>query len=1301
MEAFAYRHRDGRERFRVRVTRSPAGRQAAADAEEVVVPADLRARLVRLDMHGLSRDDLVELGEDLGRLLLPPAARRLFERSRRELADLDRLRLLIRLRAVALADLPWEYVYLRPPDTRAGQLGMDGFVALDPRLSVVRHERLRQAPGTLEPLDPRRLRVVALLAGPVDPSYPPLRLDAERQAIARALRAVEAAAPTFVESATLEALEQALVDAVHVFHFAGHGMFEPRPGSPPGRLEGAGYVVLEGEGRRPFPYPAEKLALSLAGLGVRLAVLGACEGGRRDQVNAWTGVVPALVKTAGVPAVVGMQYTIGDDNAVQFSRHLYESLVDGDAVEAAVTAGRRAVFNRNDDGNRDWGAPVLYLRAERGVLFPAPEVAGGGASWTDVVARARQQSDRFLRELRGDPDAPGRFLAEAHVGRERLQRGLADFLRAAEPALVVVGDSGSGKTSLLSAWATELRQGGHAVFLYDCGGAVSGPVEGLLARDLELASPAAVGATLSELAASAVAAQRQVVIVFDGLNESPDAGTLLAGIDALVRALPAAGVKVVASCKSAAWRRLGRAQVEIGWDSYFDPDGGRVLTVGPFTPGELEEAYQRYRALFELRTPLARLSPLARESLADPLALRLVAEAHAGGAVPDGVVGRGLRVLQAYWQRRAAGERERRFLERLAASMLELRCAAVPLSQLAAHDPALKADIEAARGESAYDALVRGGVLAECADKRGLDDLVRFAHQRVASYVAARVLWERDRHGVGAHARRLAGAGTGHPLGWDVARTLVVLAARSTLFGELAESGDVELRQLAVEALVELHADDPPAALGAVRDLLRSGTTDSRITGLRAAYRMGADARQVFKEALVDGPPALRTAAVHALYLRWRRDPEFTWALLDDLAREARLTAPRLTSRALDAMAEVSAAIYVHHCDRHEVVRRTSDLWYRVLVERLHLRGLLPPPLERVFLGVVGAVFSRRVADTPLFSEGGADRLFSLPAVERARIRRVAAFTDPECDLAPAEDDLVALLGSDVLACSVPAGLVLAVHAYWDPEGTEPLARRAFASLGPRGRLNELAAFSVLLPDRGVAAAWVTLLEDFTRTVVDQHPDAFFGPPRGILAHLDLRLLPLGLAYAKVGGPMPYLEELLGGVLAEGDAGRLAGVVSALGPLGLFRPDETLRLLASVIDDVCTAPVREAVAGPLALMRVMDADAVDLFLRRAGADDELVRRVAAEADLDLAGRLVHSVGHYNSAVHQALFCPAMRTGVLAAFMEALADARSAQDFARRYRRVPATMVRQSGYRFEDWVAGAVAPVPGGGRPVRR
>jgi hypothetical protein len=369
LEAFDYKTTSSAERFRVRVISSPVGEQRQLEAETVSLPSELRGRLLRLERRGLVLSEMIALGESLAGALFPPRVRIFFERSRERLEEDEGLRVRLKLDTYALADLPWEYAYLPRPGTPASQKGPDGFLVLDRSISLVRYEVLGQAPSSLDPVGAGPLRLVALLASPDVPGLAKLDLAAEQRNITQALTGLANMRAEFYPNATIDTLLDALVREAHVFHFGGHGKFEGDLGTTYGSIEGKGYLLLVDENGREKRLSAEKLALNLRGRGVRLALLGACEAGRRDGVNAWTGIVPSLTK-AGIPAVVGMQYTVRDANAIAFSRQFYRALAAGQSIDAAMTDGRLAVFNRGDDSERDWGVPVLYLRAEEGIVFP-------------------------------------------------------------------------------------------------------------------------------------------------------------------------------------------------------------------------------------------------------------------------------------------------------------------------------------------------------------------------------------------------------------------------------------------------------------------------------------------------------------------------------------------------------------------------------------------------------------------------------------------------------------------------------------------------------------------------------------------------------------------------------------------------------------------------------------------------------------------------------------------------------------------------------------------------------------------
>jgi len=174
-------------------------------------------------------------------------------------------------------------------------------------------------------------------------------------------------------SATLGGLVRALAAPApnDIVHFAGHARFRPESG-PFQPLSGVGEIVLADEQGRAIALPAAGLVELIRGKGTRLVVLGACESGRRDGRNAWSSVAAALVK-AGTPAVIAMQYTVNDRLAAAFSGALYAALVAGLPIEEAVTIGRQAMRTSAREQNRtdirDWGVPILYLRASGGPIF--------------------------------------------------------------------------------------------------------------------------------------------------------------------------------------------------------------------------------------------------------------------------------------------------------------------------------------------------------------------------------------------------------------------------------------------------------------------------------------------------------------------------------------------------------------------------------------------------------------------------------------------------------------------------------------------------------------------------------------------------------------------------------------------------------------------------------------------------------------------------------------------------------------------------------------------------------------------
>ena len=105
---------------------------------------------------------------------------------------------------------------------------------------------------------------------------------------------------------------------------------------------------------------------------MQVAILGACESGRRSGVNVWQGLSATLMKY-GLPAAIGMQYKVFDESAIAFSRGFYASIAMGMSLDEAVIQGRIAILNLQKMSSIDWGVPVLSMRSKEGILFSLPK----------------------------------------------------------------------------------------------------------------------------------------------------------------------------------------------------------------------------------------------------------------------------------------------------------------------------------------------------------------------------------------------------------------------------------------------------------------------------------------------------------------------------------------------------------------------------------------------------------------------------------------------------------------------------------------------------------------------------------------------------------------------------------------------------------------------------------------------------------------------------------------------------------------------------------------------------------------
>ncbi len=326
-----------------------------------------------------------------------------------------RIRLWLDADAPELHTLPWELLH-------------DGhtFLAADAAMPFSRYLPSDAPWGGLVAEQP--IRILAVISNPADLARPPYNLapldvTAEQKLLTDALGNLVPAHfhLEFLEApVTLECLERALASGPRVLHFVGHGTFNVS------RQQAALYLQ-DAAGNTQIVTDAQlcdmlRRQAKLPGL----IFLAACQSAERSEMDAFAGLAPKLVQT-GIPAVVAMQDAVAMAATQKLTPVFYEELAQHGTVDRALNAARSLLLTGQSP---DAATPVLLMRLKDGKLWEP--------LWT------KTNPYRGLAAFTEDD-------AKFFFGRDQLIATLLAHLRSDSRFLVVVGASGSGKSSVVQA----------------------------------------------------------------------------------------------------------------------------------------------------------------------------------------------------------------------------------------------------------------------------------------------------------------------------------------------------------------------------------------------------------------------------------------------------------------------------------------------------------------------------------------------------------------------------------------------------------------------------------------------------------------------------------------------------------------------------------------------------------------------------------------------------------------------------------------------------------------------------------
>ncbi len=389
-------------------------------------------------------------------------ARRIFDRVFDDLAD---LRVEITTGVAEAASIPWEL--MREPAS-------DSPIALRVKAFVRKQSNPSLSFVGVPPLDDGRIRLLYIVCRPGGTQDVALRAVFNRllHELGGDLDRFEI---TALRPPTFERLQRVLADAkaagrpFHIVHFDGHGTYKDlkntrwadwiktiSPLTLGGQNTGKhGYLIFEHSEPGGRPVSGEDLGKLLHDTGVPILALNACQSAMHDAtehpeaaaddhdaVRAIGSLAQAVIDQ-GIPAVLGMRYSVYVVTASQYIGQLYAALTRGRTFGEAAGEGRKHLAANPDRWVglqprplQDWFVPVIYEAMPIELLPPAAAAAGG------LVLNQRPELDRVLR----DPVLRRYVPDTGFIGRDETLL-LLDRAFDSNPVVLLHAYAGQGKSA--------------------------------------------------------------------------------------------------------------------------------------------------------------------------------------------------------------------------------------------------------------------------------------------------------------------------------------------------------------------------------------------------------------------------------------------------------------------------------------------------------------------------------------------------------------------------------------------------------------------------------------------------------------------------------------------------------------------------------------------------------------------------------------------------------------------------------------------------------------------------------------
>lgn len=258
--------------------------------------------------------------------------------------------------------------------------------------------------------------------------------------------------------------------------------------------------------------------------------------------------------------------------------------------------------------------------------------------WQTLLEKCKINSNRRIDSAKYNPNL--------YVNRTVIESEIDNFLHSDKVGFVLIGNSGMGKTNLLSFLLDNWQKKEYPALLINSSTLSNkeSNFKECIKEDIGYKLDHEIEQILYDINHHCEKENKYFILLVDALNEVNHPKELIFRINELLTyttkgkdeslEIDLKRIKVIVTSRIQVWKQVSLLIQNVLDDLYY-LDDGKPFKLSEFSKGEQENAYHKYENRYSLQTKYENLKSINRKLLRDPYHLRIVSEEYEGMEIPE------------------------------------------------------------------------------------------------------------------------------------------------------------------------------------------------------------------------------------------------------------------------------------------------------------------------------------------------------------------------------------------------------------------------------------------------------------------------------------------------------------------------------------------------------------------------------------------------------------------------------------------------------------------------------------------